>query len=515
MKDLKWKVILVIVLTIIAIYGIYPPKDKIKLGLDLRGGIHLIAEVKVEEALASSTDRIIEDLKNDLKAKQIPYTSILRSSSTTFTVDGLPAEQADAFKKIVEVYSEWDVTITGTHAVGTLRPAVITRKSEQAVETAIRIIRERIDTFGVAEAVVQKEGITGGRILIQIPGVEDTTRVKELIERTAKLELKLVTGGPSPTKEGLMVNGQVPQGSVILPRTIVEKDGSSHSDYMLVQEHAIISGEELESAQRSADEYGRPAVSFNLTTRAGEKFGTFTEANVNKQLAIVLDNKIQSAPSINSRITNRGIIQGQFTIEEANDLAVMLQSGALPAGLRFLQQSVVGPGLGLDSIRKGMTACLVAAALIVVFVLFYYRLSGVNAVVALALNMLFLMAIMSYFQATLTLPGIAGIVLSIGMAVDANVLIFERIKEDLRMGKTVRSAIENGFKKAFYPIFDSNITTIIAATFLFWFGTGPVKGFAVTLIAGIVASLFTAVWVSHLIFDLVLSKRKKVETLSI
>ena len=306
-----------------------------------------------------------------------------------------------------------------------------------------------------------------------------------------------------------MVNGQVPAGSVVLPRTVTEKDGSSHSDYMLVQEHAIISGEELESAQRSADEYGRPAVSFNLTTRAGEKFGTFTEANVNKQLAIVLDNKIQSAPNINSRITNRGIIQGQFTIEEANDLAVMLQSGALPAGLRFLQQTVVGPGLGLDSIRKGMTACLVAAALIVVFVLFYYRLSGVNAVVALALNMLFLMAIMSYFQATLTLPGIAGIVLSIGMAVDANVLIFERIKEDLRMGKTVRSAIENGFKKAFYPIFDSNITTIIAATFLFWFGTGPVKGFAVTLIAGIVASLFTAVWVSHLIFDLVLSKKKE------
>ncbi|HSE39726.1 MAG TPA: protein translocase subunit SecD, partial [Acidobacteriota bacterium] len=224
---------------------------------------------------------------------------------------------------------------------------------------------------------------------------------------------------------------------------------------------------------------------------------------------------VQSYPTIQARISNSGIITGQFTIEEANDLAVMLQSGALPAGLRFLEQRVVGPSLGLDSIRKGVRACLIGAAIIIIFMLLYYKLSGVNAVVALGLNMLFLLALMAYFEATLTLPGIAGIVLSIGMAVDANVLIFERIKEDLQLGKTVKSAIQSGFSKAFWPIFDSNVTTIIAAVFLYWFGTGAVKGFAVTLIVGISCSMFTAIFVSRLLFELVLNRKQKVETLSI
>jgi len=301
----------------------------------------------------------------------------------------------------------------------------------------------------------------------------------------------------------------------VVSRTSVEQDGSTRTEYYLLQSQAIISGEELQSANRTVDQYGRPAVNFNLTSAAGGKFGRFTEANIGKQLAIVLDNKVQSAPVINSRIGSSGIIEGSFTIEEANDLGVMLQSGALPAGLRFLEQRVVGPSLGLDSIRKGMMACAIGALIIILFMLIYYRLSGVNAVIALILNMLFLMAFLAYFEATLTLPGIAGILLSIGMAVDANVLIFERIKEDLKLGKTVRSAIQSGFTKAFWPIFDSNVSTVIAAVFLYWFGTGPVKGFAVTLITGISCSMFTAIFVSRLIFDLVLSRKRKVETISI
>jgi len=517
MTNLRWKVILVLVLTALAIYGIYPPQKKIRLGLDLKGGIHLVAEVKIDEAMAGYTDRTIENLKGDLQSKNVTFTNIIRQGNTSLIISGVQAEQEENLKKIIDNYHDWDLSITGGQAIATLRPSVVKSKSDQAVEQAVRIIRERVNQYGVTEPLVQREGLTGGRVIIQLPGVEDTERVKGLIEGTARLELKLVTAGPAADQQTLLAasGGQLPPGQEVLPHREVRQDGSTSTEYFLVQKQAIISGEELQSAQRGSDQYGRPAVNFSLTSSAGDKFGRFTEASVGKRLAIVLDGKIQSAPSINSRITTSGIIEGSFTIEEANDLAVMLQSGALPAGLRFLEQRVVGPSLGQDSIHKGLTACLVSAVLIVAFMLFYYKLSGVNAVVALALNMLFLLAFMSYFEATLTLPGIAGIVLSIGIAVDANVLIFERIKEDLRMGKTVRSALDNGFKKAFYPIFDAHVTAIISSLFLFWFGSGPIRGFAVTLITGIVSSLFTAIWVSKLIFELVLSKKRKVQTISI
>lgn len=513
MQNLKWKIILVLVLTAIAIYGIYPPKEKIKLGLDLKGGVHLVAEVKIDEALQGYTDKTVQNLRNELQSKNITFTNIARQGNTSFMIQGVTPEQQANVKQILDNLGEWQSpSFTGDQALTSLKPEVVSRKSEQAVDQAIRIIRERVDTFGVAEPVVVREGLTGGRIVIQLPGVQDTDRIKNLIQGTAKLELRLVTGGPASSRESL---GPVPPDSEVLPRVAIQQDGSSRTDYFLVKKEAVVSGEDLVSAQRSSDEYGRPAVSFNLSSAAGEIFGRFTEANQGKPLAIVLDGKVQSAPTIQSRITTHGIITGQFTIEEANDLGVMLQSGALPAGLRFEEQSFVGPSLGLDSIKKGLMACAIGAISIILFMIFYYKLSGVNAIVALTLNMLYLMAFMSYFEATLTLPGIAGIVLSIGMAVDANVLIFERIKEDLRMGKTVRSALQSGFAKAFWPIFDSNITTIIGAVFLFWFGTGPVKGFAVTLITGIAASMFTAIWVSRLIFDLVYSKKKKVETISI
>jgi preprotein translocase subunit SecD len=517
MKNLQWKVLLVLALTAISIYGILPPEKKIKLGLDLKGGIHLVAEVKVDEALASLTDRFIETLKSEMNQKGVPFKNVIRQSNTRFVVEGLPNDKQADLRKIIENSGEWDLTFSGDRAMGSLKQAVINNRSEQAVTQAIKIIRERVNTFGVTEPVVQRQGLTGSRIIIQLPGVEDTDRVKTLIEGTAKLELKLVVAGPSPSREALLAaaGGVEPAGTEVLPHTGSRPDGSTFTEYLLVQKQAIVSGDELRTAIRESDQYGRPAVGFTLQSASGEKFGQFTEANIGKGLAIVLDNKVQSFPTINARITTSGIIEGQFTIEEANDLAVMLQSGALPAGLRFLEQRFVGPSLGLDSIRKGLTACAIGGGIIVLFMLVYYKLSGVNAVIALTLNILFLMAFMSYFEATLTLPGIAGVVLSIGMAVDANVLIFERIKEDLRLGKTVRSALQNGFAKAFWPIFDSNLSTIIAAVMLYWFGTGPVKGFAVTLIIGICCSMFTAIYVSRLIFEIVLSRKKKVETISI
>lgn len=518
MKNLQWKILLVLALTVIAAYGIYPPEKKIKLGLDLKGGIHLVAEVKIDEALAGFTDQFIETLRSELQEKNIPVTNIIRQSSTSFLIEGIKPEHEANIKKIMESHGEWELgTFSGGKTIGSLRQAVINSKSEDAVKLALQIIRERVDKFGVAEPVVQRQGLTGGRVIIQLPGVEETDRVKKLIEGTAKLELKLVTAGPVPTREALLAsfNGQVPPGQEVITHTGISQDGSAFTEYLLIQRTSIISGDELQSASRTVDEYGRPAVGFNIQSSSADKFGRFTEANIGKNLAIVLDNRVQSYPTIQARISNSGIITGQFTIEEANDLSVMLQSGSLPAGLRFLEQRVVGPSLGLDSIRKGVTACAIGAAVIFLFMLGYYKFSGANAVIAMSLNLLFLMAFLSYFEATLTLPGIAGVLLSVAMSVDANVLIFERIKEDLRLGKTVRSAIQSGFSKAFWPIFDSNLTVIIAAIFLYWFGTGPVKGFAVTLIIGITCSMFTAIFVSRLIYEMILSRKRKVETISI
>jgi preprotein translocase subunit SecD len=518
MKNLQWKILLVLALAAIAIYGIYPPQKKIKLGLDLKGGIYLVAEVKIDEALAGYTDQFSETLRSELQEKNVPVTNITRQSNTSILIEGISADREANLRKIMEGFGDWELSSSQAgRSIATLRPAVINTKSEEAVKLALQIIRERVDQFGVSETVVQRQGLQGGRVLIQLPGVEDTDRVKKLIEGTAKLELKLVMAGPAPSREALLAatNGQVPPGADVLPHTAVQENGSTRTEYILVSKTAIISGDELQTATRSVDEYGRPAVSFTIQSGSAEKFGRFTEANIGKSLAIVLDNKVQSFPTIQARISNSGIITGQFTIEEANDLGVMLQSGALPAGLRFLEQRVVGPSLGLDSIRKGLQACLIGVAIIFSFMVIYYRFSGVNAVIAMSLNLLFLMALMTYFDATLTLPGIAGIILSVAMSVDANVLIFERIKEDLRLGKTARSAIQSGFSKAFWPIFDSNLTVIIAGVFLYWFGTSLVRGFAVTLIIGIGCSMFTAIFVSRLIYEILLSRKRKVETISI
>jgi preprotein translocase subunit SecD len=337
--------------------------------------------------------------------------------------------------------------------------------------------------------------------------------VIKIINTTALLEWKLVRGGPAPDTETLLqeYGGEIPEDMEVLKGDPQRTEGG----YYLLSSVSVITGKDLRSARRSVDEWNNPAVSFTLDSDGAKRFDKFTSENIGKPLSIVLDGRVQSVATIQDRISDSGIIHGRFTIEDADDLALILRAGALPASIKTLENRTIGPSLGADSVRQGLSATILALILVLSFMAFYYRLSGFNAIAALVLNMIFLMGALAYFKATLTLPGIAGIILTIGMAIDANVLVFERIREELALGKSVISAIATGFSRAFRTILDANVTTIIAAVFLFQFGTGPVKGFAVTLIIGISASMFTAVFVSRLIFELVLSKRKRREKLSI
>jgi preprotein translocase subunit SecD len=356
---------------------------------------------------------------------------------------------------------------------------------------------------------------------VQLPGVDDPTRVKDIIKSTALLELKLVEpgGGPFPTREAALVQsgGVVPPDKELLPSVRRYNDASSASSeqWYLVNRVAAITGRDLRTANPSSDEFGKPAVSFTLTSEGASRFEKVTGANIGKQLAIVLDGKVQSAPNIHGQIRDSGQISGSFTLEQANDLALVLRSGALPASLNYLEERTVGASLGNDSILKGLVASIVGLTAVVVFMLVYYRMSGVNAIVALLLNLIILLAALAYIKATLTLPGIAGIVLLIGLAVDSNVLIFERIREELWGGKNVVSSVNTGFAKAFVTIIDTHVTTVVSVLFLFIFGTGPVKGFAVVLFWGLIANIFTAVFVSKFMFDWVLSRAPKRESLSI
>jgi preprotein translocase subunit SecD len=383
---------------------------------------------------------------------------------------------------------------------------------ESAVRQARQTIDNRINELGVNEMVIQRQGLTGTRILVQLPGVEDPERVKDMLRTTAVLQWRLVQAGPADTREALVdsLGGQLPPNTEILPSVPQDISGVEYPGaYYVVDLIPIVEGRELKNARLSQDQMGLPAVGFSLDANATAKFANFTGQNIGRQLAVVLDGRIQTAPTIESRISGDGIIQGSYTMEEAEDLALVLRAGALPASIQYLEDRSVGPSLGRESIRQGLMAASVGLALVVVFMLVYYRGAGVNAVLALALNLLIVLGVMAAIGATLTLPGIAGLILLIGMSVDANVLIFERIREELDLGKTVRSAIDAGFSKAFSAILDANLTTLIAAVFLFQFGTGPVKGFAVTLWIGILASMFTALFVSRVLFALWTSRRRQ------
>jgi preprotein translocase subunit SecD len=498
-KNLKWKVGLVLAIVGLCLFLIYPPKNKIKLGLDLKGGTHLLLQVMTDDAINAETDQQIARFEEVFKKNNISFTKATKEKPGEFIFTGLNADQEGKIRDLIDQYTrDWDYSFTGDRVIFKLKQVAEQFLRDQAVTQTLETIRNRIDQFGVAEPVIQRQG--SDRIVVELPGIDDPERVKNLIKVTAVLEFKLVKAGPAADEQTLLqeFGGKVPDDA-----EIVKGDPKrGHQGYYLVSKVASITGKDLRTVRRGVDEWNNPAVSFTLTPDGARRFEQVTGQNIGKQLAIILDGKLQSAPVINSRISDSGIIQGHFTPEEADDLVVILKAGALPAGIKYLEERTVGPSLGSDSIRQGLIAGLVAIFAVMAFMIFYYKLAGVNAIIALILNEIIIFGAMAYFKATFTLPGIAGIILGIGMAVDANILIFERIKEELALGKNVSSAINAGFGRAFSAIFDSNLTTIISAIFLFQFGTGPIKGYAVTLIIGLVANLFTAVFVSRLIFDL-------------
>jgi len=511
MQELRWKLILTAVVA--GVFGFLAFTQPINLGLDLRGGIHLVMQVVVDEAVAATVQDDAEGLGRLLADEGITLVATeYRTSSATMTAAS-DADGARLAELVAEYYaSSYSARRSGADVTITMLAAAEDEERDGAIRQALQIIRNRVDQYGVAEPTIQRLGLAGDRILVQLPGVQNPERVKTLLSNTALLELKLVEAGPLPTRQALLnAEGEVPAGSEILEAD--PRDGQSVGFY-LVRSAPLITGRDLKTAGLGQDELGLPSVSFTLNTEGSRKFSAATGANVGRQMAIVLDDKVRTAPVIEARIsTPQAQISGQFTVQEAQDLALVLRSGALPASVEYLFQRYVGPSLGQDSIDQGVMAAVIGLVIVATFMLIYYKGSGINALVALGLNIVIILGVMNALGAALTLPGIAGMILLIGMAVDANVLIFERIREELDIGKTVRSAVDAGFNKAFSAIIDANVTTLIAAVFLFQFGTGPVKGFAVTLSIGIMASMFTAIFVSRALFEFWIVRRS--HTLSI
>jgi preprotein translocase subunit SecD len=509
--------------------GIPPSLDgfrkNVRLGLDLQGGTQQVLQVNVDDAIRATTDQTIESLRAQLEKDGITVRRITRANVDTLMAEGVDPAKDNAFRNIIEgTYPDFEIISSQGEVPNTYTVRMRARSAEeykaQAVDQALRTIENRINVLGVAEPVIQKRGGVGEHeIIVQFPGLDDPEEVKRILQKPAFLELKLVQGTDWYTsKESALkqYNGTLPSNLELLESQKAENNGNKV--YWLVNKVAGVTGRELKSASGTRDENGRPAVSFNLNASGAEKFGRLTEQNIGRLLAIVLDGQVVSAPRLNSRITDTGIITGGgagFSQEEVRELALVLRSGALPASMTPLEESVVGASLGADSVRHGIVASLVALASVVVFVLFYYRASGINATVAMILNLLVLFGAMAYFGATLTLPGIAGVVLTIGMGIDSNVLIFERIREEMRAGKTAVSSVATSFSRVFITLVDTHLAALISALFLLLFGTGAVKGFAVTLIIGLISNMFTSVFVSRTLFEIVLARKGRMDTLSI
>jgi preprotein translocase subunit SecD len=531
MQNLRWKVITVLVVFVaFAVVGVYPivaaryginsPRwlmDRaLKLGLDLKGGVHLVLRVQTDDALRVETETTMERLREALNTARVQVGNLSVVSPTEFRVEGVEQGQDAAFRQAaadVEVNFNRSSGSGGTYTF-TMRPNVQLVLREEAVVQARQTIERRVNELGVTEPSIAQQGTGGDQILVQLPGVADVERAKQIIGSPGLLELKIVEQGPSASREALLVNGQVPAGMEILPGSS-GVPGEAGTVYYLVRRVPAVTGRDLRSARPTLDETNRPAVAFTLNNEGAQRFGKVTGENVGRQLAIVLDQRVQSAPTIESRITMDGRITGAFTQEEVANLALVLRSGALPASLTYLEERLIGPSLGADSIRSGVLASLVGLFLVVSFMLIYYKLSGVNAVVALIFNLVILIGLMAYVGAVMTLPGIAGFVLTMGMGVDSNVLIFERIKEELEAQRGVRAAINAGFSRVFLTLVDTHTAALIAAAFLFNFGTGPIRGFAVTLFFGLMSNLFTSTFVSKTLFELALARRHQVATLSI
>ena len=530
LRSLKWKLILYAAITIFAILLLLPtvisqlppwftkviPTEKIHLGLDLQGGMYLLLTVEGDKAVESYVEQIVNSLKDELKEKGVPVGKLEREKT-----DRIILEFSGAKEKVDNLLTQRfamlrELSSSGEGGIWKIQLVLDSKETDyvkkRAIDQALEIIRNRIDQFGVSEPEITLQGTD--QILVQLPGVRDPQRAINLIGQTALLEFKLVDDEGN-IEEAL--KGNVPIGDVILyQRSVDPQTGAVRKVPFLLKEKTMMTGEFIKDARVALDsQFHEPYVAMEFTDIGAKLFEQITAANVKKRLAIILDNNVYSAPVIQERIAGgRAQITGRFDTKEASDLAIVLRSGALPAPVKILEQRTVGPSLGQDSIHKGIISTLISAALVVLFMIVYYKSSGVIADVALVLNIIMTLAVLALFRATLTLPGIAGLVLSVGMAVDANILIHERIKEELRFGKTVRAAIDQGYHRAFSAIIDSNLTTLISGIILYQFGTGPVKGFAVTLSIGILANIFTAVYITRVIFDYV-TLRPGVKTLSI
>lgn len=562
-KNLLQRTIIIAIVTLLGLYIVIGPRrrptlrdftwsgikatlaENIHLGLDLKGGTHLVMRVKTDEVLKNLTLADAATINKALKDGGFPAkeaTPEIGSGTYRITVEATDSSRLTqieeaAKKSLGQDQSNWTSSVSGNTIVFTLPPAAQSLLAEQATDQAQRIIESRLDAVGVAEPLVQRHGSQAShQILVQMPGIHDPERVKQLLKAESKLELVHVVSPPSPqspqtynTEEEAKASlgGTVPTNRRVLPYAERNEptaggqpatdDAQKQKKWVVVESPAVVDGNELRSAnavqaQGGGDSY---QIAFALKPTGAQKFGAWTGANINEYMGVVLNDEVKSIAFIKSQINDQGEISGRFTKQSADDLALTLRSGALPAPIEYQEERTVGPSLGADSIRSGVRASLFGLIFVVVFMLFYYRGAGVNAVVALLLNMILMLAGLIIFQATLTLPGIAGIILTIGMAVDSNVLIFERIREELRTGKTIPSAVEQGFARAFVTIIDTHVTTIISSMFLFVFGTGPLRGFAVTLVLGLLINLFSAVYVSRTIFMWELSRKRKLESLSI
>ncbi|MEO8324453.1 MAG: protein translocase subunit SecD [Nitrospirota bacterium] len=499
----------------------------LSLGLDLQGGIHLVLEVEEERAVEIAVDRIRKAVDDLLKDKAIVVEGVRREGSKMIVITLQQEADGEAVRTLLdEAFPNFvSQNPAGTRLEYELRATEEDRVKTSAINQALETLRNRIDEFGVAEPLIQRLGLN--QIAIQLPGVKDPQRAKDLIQETALLEFKLLEESkaaldlPPQVERGQedmvrkTLEGKIPEGAEILFESAVsEPDGRAYSIPYLVKKDAVLIGDVLQDARVTIGDFNEPIVSITFDSKGAREFDELTAANIGKRMAVVLDGKVYSAPVIRDRISGgRAIIEGTFTTAEANDLAVVLRAGALPAPLKTLQDLTVGPSLGQDSIEKGLRTTIIAGSLVLIFMIVYYRLSGVIANMAVFLNLICLLGALSGLNATLTLPGIAGIILTIGMGVDSNVLIFERIREELRQGRPVRLAVDSGYNKAFLTIVDSHVTTLITGLALFLFGTGPIKGFAVTLCLGIAINLFTALVGTKVVFDFM--NRRKLDTLSI
>ena len=534
-KNIRWKLLLTLaVLVIFGAVGVYPiiaarmginspgvlMDKQLKLGLDLKGGVHLVLRVQTDDALRLESETTMERVREAMKTANIPATNFVVTSPTQFRIEGVPADQGQNFRQAAaEADANFDRTpgTNGTYTF-TMKPNIEKDLRAEAVTQARETIERRVNDLGVSEPSIAQQGQNGDQILVQLPGVSDVDRAKSIIGSPGLLELKLVEMGPFPTREAALqgYNNNLPSDLEIVPGSDSSGGAAGSTVFYVLRHLAAVTGKDVRGARPSLDQNNRPAVSFNLSADGARRFGQVTEQNIGRYLAIVLDGRVFSAPRIDGRITDQGQIYGSFTQQEASDLALVLRSGALPARLDYLQEQTIGPTLGADSIRSGVIASVVGLLLIVAFMLIYYRLSGVNAVIALILNLIILLGLMAYIGAVMTLPGIAGFVLTMGIGVDSNVLIFERIKEELEANRGVRASINAGFDRVFWTLFDTHISAVIGALFLFQFGTGPIRGFAYTLMLGLASNLFTSIFVSKTLFEFELSRRhQQVATLSI